>query len=215
MDFNYGDRLELFRKSLGLTQAQLGEILGRSQASYASLENEVNGLAHEFTKTLLNCFPTINIDWLYTGRGSMRIGEQPAVVPVRGPILSPIPAGAGYTGEYSQEWVDQNPSRIALMGVGNEGFVFPITGDSMYPLISSGDYAIAYPHALAQGFRRGSPYIVATCADGLVCKYLSAVPDNPQKLRFSSENEPLFRPYEYDLEEVIRIWRVAQVFKNL
>lgn len=72
-----GKRLKQIRQALGLSQDDLGSVLGISKQFYSNIETDRTKLNNE--KLVLLCTEyDVNINYLLCGKGEMFIKEQPA-----------------------------------------------------------------------------------------------------------------------------------------
>lgn len=69
------NRLLFFRKSLSLTQKEIANTLGITQSAYSALESGRNTLTDRNAELLSNKFK-INKEWLLTGFGDIRAGQE-------------------------------------------------------------------------------------------------------------------------------------------
>ncbi len=71
-----GKRLKQIRQALGLSQDDLGSVLGISKQFYSNIETDRTKLNNE--KLVLLCTEyNVNINYLLCGKGEMFIKEQP------------------------------------------------------------------------------------------------------------------------------------------
>lgn len=70
-----GRRLAEFRESVGVTQVQLGEILGISQKTVSAIENNRQNITSEILLVLSEKYD-LSSTWVLTGRGDMFISPE-------------------------------------------------------------------------------------------------------------------------------------------
>lgn len=145
-------RLKQIRLALDLTQTAFAEILGERQST-ADMERGKTRLSGKVVMTLLKEFQ-INPLWLY-GESEKRHLNTTDVVPkaitvtedgTENILLVNAKAAAGYGQNIGDhEYMQQLPAfHFPLSEFKNASFRgFQITGDSMIPLIKSGDWALA------------------------------------------------------------------------
>lgn len=82
-------RLSQFIQAENITQTQLADTLGVARGGVSNILSGRNKPGFDFMESLLLHYPSLNIDWLITGRGKMyRDSEsQPAVSPSSAPIM--------------------------------------------------------------------------------------------------------------------------------
>lgn len=67
-----GERVKQVRKSLGLTLEKFGVKVGVTKQTVSRIENDINGLTEQMTKSICREFH-VNYIWLTTGEGEMFI----------------------------------------------------------------------------------------------------------------------------------------------
>lgn len=74
-----GERIKEIRKSLGLTLEKFGDRLGVTKQTISRLENGINNLTDQMTKSICREF---NVDymWLTTGEGEMFVDMDNSVL---------------------------------------------------------------------------------------------------------------------------------------
>lgn len=179
------NNLKELRKRKGLTQNQMAEQLGISYNQYFRYEKGLSDMSNQMlvkTADLLDC----TTDELLGVREKQRFNniyslEQPIVLPVYGEIAAgePISTNQSPTGEYIYE--------DKIYGDGNH-FVLKVVGDSMYPDIVDGSYAIIRCQNYAQPNQ-----IVAVCLDKEYATLKKYVPQSNDTCIFQPIN-PNYEP---------------------
>ena len=59
-----------FRKSRGLSQAEMAELLGYTLSMYEKVENGRSGFSVKFLMAFKSKFPEANIDYIFFGKNS-------------------------------------------------------------------------------------------------------------------------------------------------
>jgi transcriptional regulator with XRE-family HTH domain len=67
----FGARIKAVRESVGLTQAQLADVLGVGRSHVAAVETNHTGISTEIVARLYDLYG-ISPTWLITGKGQMR-----------------------------------------------------------------------------------------------------------------------------------------------
>jgi len=81
-------RLKQFLKAENITQSQLAESIDVAPASISHILNKRNKPGFGFISKMAKCYPSLNVDWLLTGKGKMYNGGLPAATPEnRQPVL--------------------------------------------------------------------------------------------------------------------------------
>lgn len=84
-------RIQQFLAAENITQAQLADTLGVARASVSHIIAGRNKPGFDFIESMARNFPTLNLDWLITGRGRMYkdAAASAAAIPVQ--QASPLP----------------------------------------------------------------------------------------------------------------------------
>jgi phage repressor protein C with HTH and peptisase S24 domain len=136
-----GLRLKLARLERGITQTELAECVGVSQAAIAGLELR-ESTKSGYTSQIAECLK-VNVQWLATGIGEMNLPEPTLVIEIplvawsdihRWQEADPIKWIPWHTGE------DENVSQT---------FALKISGVSMEPEFHDGDNIVIDPNATA------------------------------------------------------------------
>ena len=113
-----GDRLKLLRKTIGLTQEQLAQRLGIGKAALSMIETGKAALSSR-NKNILVQELNVNPDWLDSGEGEMFNAE---------PDLT--------------AYMHRTDNFIHIPNLPKCDGAIYIVGDSMYPLLKSGDIVL-------------------------------------------------------------------------
>ena len=146
-----GERVKLIRKKLELTQEQLAQRLGVGKTALSMIETGKARLSTRNRNILVQEL-NVNPEWLETGKGEM-FNADPALsatygratemkMPLQSVPLYSIEATAGLIPLFEQQ-ESYNP--INYIHIPNlpkcDGAVY-VAGDSMYPLLKSGDIVL-------------------------------------------------------------------------
>ncbi|MBR4775589.1 MAG: helix-turn-helix transcriptional regulator [Bacteroidales bacterium] len=91
-------RLLQFLQAENITQAQLADTLSVARGSVSHILAGRNRPGYDFLESLLLHYPSLNLDWLMTGRGKMYRGEdskegaEDAQLNLFTPLQSPVEA---------------------------------------------------------------------------------------------------------------------------
>jgi len=143
-------RLRLVRKELGLTQGVLAQKLGIGKSALSMIETGKTGLS-ERNKNILVQELNINPEWLETGRGEM-FNAQPDytsflhrtdnTVPMQSVPLYSIEGTAGLVPLFSDNNANKPINYIHIPNLPKCDGAIYVAGDSMYPLLKSGDIVL-------------------------------------------------------------------------
>ncbi len=75
-------RLEQFLKAENISQSQFADTIGVARASVSHILAGRNKPGFEFIASMSQKYPTLNLEWLITGKGRMyKSGQEPPVTP--------------------------------------------------------------------------------------------------------------------------------------
>lgn len=100
--------------------------------------DKVSEIGSDKIASILNYFPSLNTYWLITGNGSMEISESNIVDSKSIPVYPHI-ASAGKVQLFKDMSHSQSEGYISVPQMPRCDGAIPIVGDSMYPLLKSGD----------------------------------------------------------------------------
>lgn len=195
-----GERLKLIRKSLGLTQEQLAQRLGVGKTALSMIETGKARLSTR-NKNILIQDLNVNPNWLETGKGEI-FNADPALtssfgrasemaMPLQSVPLYSIEATAGLVPLFEQQ-EQHNP--INYIHIPNlpkcDGAIY-VVGDSMYPLLKSGDIVLYKQLHDLQDIFWGDMYLLSIDLDGeeyVTVKYVQRS-DKEGYIRLVSQNQ--------------------------
>ena len=199
---------------------RLDEFLHLKNISYYQLENSVNAsrgsisravkhgknIGSNVLEKIVENYPDLNIEWLMTGKGQVLKNSDELLHETTGKYvlrtdntheLQAIPlynleATAGLV-ELFQHYDENKP--IDFLSIPNlpkcDGAVF-VTGDSMYPLLKSGDIVVyKQVHNIDDGLFWGEMYLVAIDVDGdeyISVKYIQKSEVGDDHIKLVSQN---------------------------
>ena len=213
-----GERLKLIRKSLGLTQEQLAQRLGVGKTALSMIETGKARLSSRNRNILIQDL-NVNPTWLETGKGEI-FNADPALtasfgrgsemsMPLQSVPLYSIEATAGLVPLFEQQSAHSPINYIHIPNLPKcDGAVY-VVGDSMYPLLKSGDIVLYKQlHDLNDIFW-GDMYLLSIDIDGeeyVTVKYVQRS-DRNGYIRLVSQN-----PHHADKDiELSRVRAIALV----
>ena len=170
-----GERVKLIRKALGITQEQLAQRLGVGKTALSMIETGKSRLSSRNRNILVQDL-NVNPSWLESGRGEM-FNADPALsasfgrgtemtMPLQSVPLYSIEATAGLVPLFEQQ-ESHNP--INYIHIPNlpkcDGAVY-VAGDSMYPLLKSGDIVLYKQLHDLEDIFWGDMYLLSIDMDG-------------------------------------------------
>ena len=210
-----GERLKLIRKSLGLTQEQLAQRLGVGKTALSMIETGKARLSSRNRNILIQDL-NVNPTWLETGKGqifnadptlaaSFSRGTEMAM-PLQSVPLYSIEATAGLVPLFEQQG-QYNP--INYIHIPNlpkcDGAVY-VVGDSMYPLLKSGDIVLYKQLHDLEDIFWGDMYLLSIDIDGeeyVTIKYIQRS-DREGYVRLVSQNQ-------YHAEKEVQMSRIRAI----
>ena len=139
------ERLKLLRKSLGLTQTEFADKIGKTMRSVQNYEAGTRQIDNTTTMFICSTF-NVNPDWLLNGTGEMFIGDASRQQEVSDIISIPyypeVSAAAGSGAlVYDENTVKhlQISSAIINISTGDNVCLINATGNSMQPVIDDRD----------------------------------------------------------------------------
>lgn len=144
---NVKERLKIFIEWLGISVSEFEKVI---EASNGYVNNIARSIGVDKIEKMIENYPTLNIDWLMTGRGNMLLSEQKGCSNLnekRSDLREPIPvydltATAGAVSVFSESKESIPMDYISIPNLPNCDGAIHVTGDSMYPLLKSGDMVL-------------------------------------------------------------------------
>ena len=212
-----GGRLKLIRKALGLTQEQLAQRLGVGKTALSMIETGKARLSTRNRNILIQEL-NVNPDWL-DGRKGEIFNSAPNLsaynlrsdnsVPLQSVPLYSIEATAGLVPLFEQSASFTPINYIHIPNLPKCDGAIYVTGDSMYPLLKSGDIVLYKQLHDLEDIFWGDMYLLSIEVDGeefVTVKYIQRS-EREGYIRLVSQN-----PHHADKEvEMKRIRAVALV----
>lgn len=194
-----GERVRLMRKQLGLTQEQMAQRLGIGKAALSMVETGKARLSSR-NKNILVQDLNVNPDWIDTGRGKMFNAEPDLTsfshrtdrsLPLQSVPLYSIEGTAGLVPLFEQH---NEVEPINFINIPNlpkcDGAIY-VVGDSMYPLLKSGDIILYKQLNDVRDVFWGDMYLLSIDIDGeeyITVKYVQKS-DHDGFIRLVSQNQ--------------------------
>ena len=167
-------RLRLMRKQLGMTQEQLAQRLGIGKAALSMIETGKASLSTRNKNILVQDF-NVNIDWLDTGSGKMFNVEPDLTaythrtdnaLPLQSVPLYSIEGTAGLVPLFTAKDEIKPINFIHIPNLPKCDGAIYIVGDSMYPLLKSGDIVLYKQLSDVRDVFWGDMYLLSINIDG-------------------------------------------------
>lgn len=210
-------RVKLIRKELKLTQEQLAQRLGIGKAALSMIETGKSGLSTR-NKNILVQDLNVNPDWLETGLGNMFNAEpnftpfklrSDNTLPMQSVPLYSIEGTAGLVPLFADQAANKPINYIHIPNLPKCDGAIYIVGDSMYPLLKSGDIVLYKQLQDINNIFWGDMYLLSIDIDGeeyITVKYIQKS-ERDGYVKLVSQN-----PHHADKEiEVERIRAIALV----
>ncbi len=176
-------RLKLIRKELKMTQEQLAQRLGIGKAALSMIETGRCGLSSR-NKNILVQDLNVNPDWLDNGAGNMFNAEPDFTafrlrsdnsLPMQSVPLYSIEGTAGLVPLFADNAANKPVNFIHIPNLPKCDGAIYIVGDSMYPLLKSGDIVLYKQLQDIDSIFWGDMYLLSIDLDGeeyITVKYI-------------------------------------------
>ena len=192
------ERIKLIRKELKLTQEQLAQRLGIGKAALSMIETGKCGLSTR-NKNILVQDLNINPDWLETGKGNMFNAEpdftafrlrSDSSLPMQSVPLYSIEGTAGLVPLFTDQESNKPINYIHIPNLPKCDGAIYVVGDSMYPLLKSGEIVLYKQLQSIDDIFWGDMYLLSIDINGeeyITVKYVQKS-DKDGYLRLVSQN---------------------------
>lgn len=177
------ERVEIIIKFKGVSISAFEKATGMSNNSIQTAIKRVSNLKDDTLNSILNCFPDISAEWLLTGKGSM-LKDDFKVFPLKTdntienqaiPLYN-LEATAGIVTLFKDNHEIEPIDYIQIPNLPKCDGAVHISGDSMYPLLKSGDIVMyKQVHDIKDGIYWGEMYLVSIQDNGdemVMVKYI-------------------------------------------
>jgi transcriptional regulator with XRE-family HTH domain len=194
-----GERIRLIRKQLNLTQEQLAQRLGIGKAALSMIETGKAGFSTR-NKNILVQDLNVNPDWLDSGKGEMFNAEPDLTsylhrtdksLPLQSVPLYSIEGTAGLRPIFAEETNIVPKDFIHIPNLPKCDGAIYIVGDSMYPLLKSGDIILYKQLSDVRDVFWGDMYLLSIDIDGeeyITVKYVQKS-EHPGYVKLVSQNQ--------------------------
>ena len=210
-------RVKLIRKELKMTQEQLAQRLGIGKAALSMIETGKCGLSTR-NKNILVQDLNVNPDWIETGEGNMFNADHALnsfklksdnSLPMQSVPLYSIEGTAGLVPLFSNKSELQPINYIHIPNLPKCDGAIYVSGDSMYPLLKSGDIVLYKQLHNIEDIFWGDMYLLSIDLEGeeyIVVKYIQKS-EREGYVKLVSQN-----PHHADKDiEISRIRAIALV----
>ena len=204
------ERVKLIRKQLGMTQEQLAQRLGIGKAALSMIETGKAGLSARNRNILVQEL-NVNPDWIETGKGNMFNAEPDLTaymhrtdnsLPLQSVPLYSIEGTAVLVPLFTDRAQSKPVNFIHIPNLPKCDGAIYIVGDSMYPLLKSGDIVLYKQLRDINDIFWGDMYLLSIDIDGeeyVTVKYIQKS-DRAGYVKLVSQNQHHADKGEYDHE---------------
>ena len=177
------DRIKLIRKALGMTQEQLAQHLGIGKAALSMIETGRAGVSARNRNILVQEL-NVNPEWLDGGKGQMFNAEPDLTayrhrtdnsLPLQSVPLYSIEGTAGLVPLFTDSARMKPLNYIHIPNLPKCDGAIYVAGDSMYPLLKSGDIVLYKQLGSIDDIFWGDMYLLSIDLDGeeyITVKYI-------------------------------------------
>lgn len=168
------ERVKLIRKQLGMTQEQLAQHLGIGKAALSMIETGKARLSNRNRNILVQEL-NVNPEWLEAGTGEMFNAEPDLTaymhrtdnsLPMQSVPLYSIEGTAGLVPLFAEQTSTKPLNYIHIPNLPKCDGAIYIVGDSMYPLLKSGDIVLYKQLHDLEDIFWGDMYLLSIDIDG-------------------------------------------------
>ena len=194
-----GGRIKLIRKELNMTQEQLAQRLGIGKAALSMIETGKAGLSTRNKNILVQDF-NVNAEWIDSGKGKMFNAEPNLTpytlrtdksLPLQSVPLYSIEGTAGLVPLFTDNSEIKPINFIHIPNLPKCDGAIYIVGDSMYPLLKSGDIVLYKQLNDVRDIFWGDMYLLSIDMDGeeyITVKYIQKS-EHDGYIRLVSQNQ--------------------------
>lgn len=218
---DFFSRLDNYMKINGLNDNKLTIETGISNGLIGKARKR-GSLSQENISKILERYPELDANWLFTGIGEMiktntisivnepkSIYNKTSTTPQKGIPLIPIEAMAGYT-TGSMQIMEYDTERFVVPTFKGADYLIGVRGSSMYPKYNSGDIVACKHLNLDTFFQWNKVYVIDTIQGALIKRVCKGSTD--ESVLIVSDN-PKFEPFELHRSEINAIAIVMGVIR--
>ena len=218
------DRIKLFREYLGIGQTAFEVNIGVARGYFSNVKT----LGSDRILRIHTKYPELNIEWLVTGNGEMiknaereqktiEISESAISETKRkGALIYDIDATCGLSGRDIEFTDEKVIGSIDAPEINSDSKIIFATGDSMLPLIASGDRVVIRKIESWDYFNYGQVYLIITNEYRLIKRVRRHPKDADNLILLRSEN-PNYDDIDLPKREIIHLFIVENILsiKNI
>ena len=219
------ERFDSFIRYKGLSRRKFQDAIGVSN-SY--IQNISKGISNDVLNRISIQYPELNTNWLLTGIGEMlqsaERNEKSISVPQtavstkqrKGALIYDIDATCGLSGRDIEFTDEKVIGSIDAPEINPDSKIIFATGDSMLPLIASGDRVVIRKIESWDYFNYGQVYLIITNEYRLIKRVRRHPKDSDNLILLRSEN-PDYDDIDLPKREIIHLFIVENILsiKNI
>lgn len=196
------NRLRIIRKAFSFSQNEMADVLGITQSTYSKMEKGESAITAQHLVTLEEKLG-VNPTFILVGKGGMKVTNtgNPADIDSAN-ILVPAVAFAGYSTMWPQ--YQKHIQFVEVPGITGPARTFEVSGDSMEPILLSGDWICCKQTERITDIKPGKVYALVSEREGITVKQLAIegefVVCHPANVHYSATM--------IHMEDVKEIWEV-------
>ena len=218
------DRIKLFREYLGIGQTAFEVNIGVARGYFSNVKT----LGSDRILRIHTKYPELNIEWLVTGNGEMikNAGREQKTIEIsesaisetkrKGALIYDIDATCGLSGRDIEFTDEKVIGSIDAPEINSDSKIIFATGDSMLPLIASGDRVVIRKIESWDYFNYGQVYLIITNEYRLIKRVRRHPKDADNLILLRSEN-PDYDDIDLPKREIIHLFIVENILsiKNI
>ncbi|MDR1938171.1 MAG: helix-turn-helix transcriptional regulator [Tannerellaceae bacterium] len=209
---NTKERFVLYLKEKGIGQTAFEEKAGLSRGQIAQKNKGFNS---DTLERIVGFFPSLNINWLITGKGDMEVGEPATLPEVTRPSETrpriPYNAAAGSVSLALSGVTEADCEQMPFVrSFQNYHYTIFVKGDSMEPEFHSGD-EVACLEVKDASYTQWGKYHILDTAQGIIIK---RVYKGDGCIICKSEENGLYPDFEIPDDEVYNIGLVIGLLRR-
>jgi len=205
------DRLAVFIEKNGISKNQFDINIGASNGYIGKLISKKGSIGGDVIEKIFSAYPKLNANWLILGKGNMYNDDYESNIVLepketynlrtdrihssiqRVPLYN-MEAAAGIVSLFRDQHSEQVIDYVQVPGIAKCDGAIYITGDSMYPLLKSGDIVMYKKVTDLQTniFFWGEMYLLSVDNDGedfVVVKYVQKSEKGDDYIKLVSQNQ--------------------------
>lgn len=218
------ERFDSFIRHKGLSRRKFQDAIGVSN-SY--IQNISKGISNDVLNRISIQYPELNTNWLLTGVGEMLQSEERSekIISIpqiavstkrKGALIYDIDATCGLSGRDIEFTDEKVIGSIDAPEINPDSKIIFATGDSMLPLIASGDRIVIRKIESWDYFNYGQVYLIITNEYRLIKRVRRHPKDSDNLILLRSEN-PDYDDIDLPKREIIHLFIVENILsiKNI